>query len=131
MSMPHKNLVIDRNGPTFVEKYPQTPKVLAEETQKQEKIEQKEVKQKQLEQELEEKKEKKEKEEKEEKTELVSSNKPGDKLAYNNIIGTKTGAILGLFPVNYQVETTVGAQTGQIININQPFWVNLLGFLIR
>ncbi len=64
------------------------------------------------------------------KLEILSSTSGTDSVVIK-LTGAKTGSILGLIPINQPVETEVGAQTGQIVNINAPFWLTLLSPLIR
>ncbi len=47
------------------------------------------------------------------------------------LTGRKTGKILGVFDVNQPVETEIGAQSGNVVNINEPFWLRLLSPLIQ
>lgn len=47
------------------------------------------------------------------------------------LTGKKTGSILGLIDINAPVETEIGAQTGKVININEPFWLKLLSPFIQ
>lgn len=64
------------------------------------------------------------------KLEVLSSTSATDSVVIK-LTGAKTGSILGLIPINQPVETEVGAQTGQIVNVNAPFWLRLLSPFIR
>ncbi len=62
-----------------------------------------------------------------EKIMLISQN--GD-LVYT-VDGQKKVRLLGLFPFDVNVVADVSAQTGRVTNINQPFFLHLLGFLFQ
>lgn len=47
------------------------------------------------------------------------------------LTGRKTGKILGIIDINQPVETEVGAQSGTILNTNEPFWLRLFSSLIQ
>lgn len=45
--------------------------------------------------------------------------------------GKRVGSLLGIFPVTADVETEVGAETGQILTTTEPLWLRLLRPLIQ
>ncbi len=65
-----------------------------------------------------------------ERLEILSSTSATDSVVIK-LTGAKTGSILGIIPVNQPVETEIGAQSGQIVNVNAPFWLRLISPLIR
>lgn len=65
-----------------------------------------------------------------EKLEILPSPSSTDSVVIK-LTGAKTGSILGIIPINQPVETEVGAQTGRIVSINEPFWLRLLSPFIR
>lgn len=62
-------------------------------------------------------------------TELVDVQSPTNKTAFK-VSGIRNGNLLGI-PISFPINVSVGAQTGQVVDVNQPFWVNLIDFLIR
>lgn len=66
------------------------------------------------------------------KIQLITGNVPNssEPLVFS-ITGKRTGYLLGLIPVSVPVDTTVGAQSGQLLQVNQPFWLQLLSPLIK
>lgn len=66
-----------------------------------------------------------------EKIELVEAATGSAETVVFKIAGKRTGNFLGLIPVTADVETEVGAQTGQILTTTEPFWLRLFGSLIR
>lgn len=66
-----------------------------------------------------------------EKMDLVKAPKGGvgDNLVYK-ITSTKTGNLLVFFPVAIESVVTVGAQSGLVLDVNEPFWLRLLSPLI-
>lgn len=61
----------------------------------------------------------------------TSSNTGTNEDVVLKLTGRKTGKILGVFDVNQPVETEIGAQSGNVVNINEPFWLRLLSPLIQ
>lgn len=55
----------------------------------------------------------------------ATSSATNDSLAFK-VTGTRTGKFLGLIPISAELEAEVGAQSGQILKVNQPFWLKLL-----
>ncbi len=53
----------------------------------------------------------------------------GDDLVYK-ITAIKTGKMFGLFPLTVTSETMVGAQSGLVVNVNEPFLLKFLSGLI-
>lgn len=45
--------------------------------------------------------------------------------------GTKSGKFLGLIPISAPVETQIGAQTGNIVSVNEPGWFKLISNFVR
>lgn len=53
-----------------------------------------------------------------------------DKMVFK-VQGVKTGSLFGLIPISMPVESEIGAETGDIVNVNQPLILTLLGRFIR
>lgn len=66
------------------------------------------------------------------KIEIVENNQPSteDEIVFN-LSGLKTGKLLGLIPVKSPVQAEIGANSGKILNIDQPFWLKLLSPLVK
>ena len=45
--------------------------------------------------------------------------------------GHKEGSILSIIPVSESVQVLIGSMNGEILKVNQPWWVNILSSLIR
>lgn len=54
----------------------------------------------------------------------------GDKLAFK-ITGKRAGNFLGIFPIDGTMEAEVGAQSGLVLSVSQPWWLRILAPLIR
>ncbi len=66
-----------------------------------------------------------------ENLELVqsSSSASGDAVSFK-VSGKRTGALFGLIPVNIDVQTEIGAQSGTVLSVTQPLWLRLLSGLV-
>lgn len=64
--------------------------------------------------------------------ELVEAQKTdsGDQLAFK-ITGKRAGSFLGVFPIDGTIEVGVGAQSGLVVFVSQPWWLSILSPLIR
>lgn len=62
-----------------------------------------------------------------EKIELVENEIPNaSEDVVFKLTGQRTGNLFGFIPVRAEVETEVGAQTGNVVKVNEPFWIRLL-----
>lgn len=66
-----------------------------------------------------------------EKIELVEAATGSAEPVVFKVSGKRTGNLLGLLPVSADVETQVGAQTGQILTTTEPLWLRIFGSLVR
>ncbi|MBI4099952.1 hypothetical protein HY440_02995 [Candidatus Microgenomates bacterium] len=61
---------------------------------------------------------------------LISQQVTADPIAYQ-IIGHKSGKLLGLIPVGADVKIQIGAQSGLVLKLDEPGWLKFLSPIIR
>lgn len=61
---------------------------------------------------------------------LSTTPNTSDNLSFR-VEGVKTGTIFGIIPFSANVQTEVGAQSGSVLSVSQPLWLQLLAPFIK